>query len=65
MNQQERSNRSEAYTTAKILLKNQNASVQEMENCIDSLPENGHKALALRLRLQNKINGLPYGWDDI
>ena len=65
MNQEERTKRSAAYTDAKVLLKKQNASLEEMKSCIDSLPENGHKALALRLRLHNKMNGLPYGWDDI
>jgi hypothetical protein len=51
-----------SYCCAKQILKNQNATTQQIKSCIVSLPESGNKALALRLRLQRKLDGLEDSW---
>ena len=64
-NPQDSESRRTTYQLAKEILKNENASTQLIKSCLSMLPASGHKALALRLRLDRKLNGLPHGWDDI
>ena len=59
----DREDRRMSYGLAKEVLKNQNATTSDIENCIDSLPESGNKALALRVRLQRKLDGLSDSWE--
>ncbi len=52
-----------AYSLAKQILKKENATNNEIQSCIDLLPESGNKALALRVRLQRKLEGLSDSWE--
>jgi len=61
--EEDRERRKVVYTLAKATLKNHNASIQQIRDCLNSLPESGHKALALKVRLQRKLEGLPHEWE--
>tara|TARA_B100000427_G_scaffold308550_1_gene296861 strand:- start:1383 stop:1580 length:198 start_codon:yes stop_codon:yes gene_type:complete len=52
-----------AYGLAKEILKKQNATNNEIQDCINLLPDSGNKALALRVRLQRKLDGLSDSWE--
>ena len=61
--EQSRENRRQAYANAKALLKQDSVTINELQKCLLTLPESGHKALALRVRIQRKIEGLPHDWE--
>ncbi len=62
-NEQDRENRRIAYSLAKNILKDETASVNQILECLNALPQSGNKALALRVRLQRKLEGLSHTWE--
>jgi len=57
--------RKQALKHARAVLYRLDSSSADMAEAIGFLPKTGHKAMALRLRLEARIAGRPYGWSDI
>ena len=61
----ERELRKHALKNAKSVLYHRDASDSDIAEAIGLLPATGHKAMALRLRLEARQAGRPWGWNDI
>ena len=61
--EEDREERRISYGLAKEVLKNQNSTTRQITDCLNNLPVSGNKALALRVRLQRKLDGLSDTWD--
>jgi hypothetical protein len=50
---------------AKSVLYRKDSTDADIEYVLGKLPTIGHKAMGLRARLELRLAGEPYGWDDI
>jgi len=62
-NQQKMESRKLMYRLARSILKKKNATSKEIQECLALMPISGNKALALRIRLKRKLQGLSHSWD--
>ena len=59
----DRNERKASYQEAKKILNDDFASASTIASAIEALPTNGNKALALRVRLNRKLDGLEDNWE--